>query len=68
MLSRGKERAMKTSEMIKLLKKAGCKKIRDGGDHEIWYSPITNKQFPVWRHGKEIPTGTAEKIKKEAGV
>ena len=29
---------MKTSEMIKLLKKAGCKKIRDGGNHEVWYS------------------------------
>ena len=29
---------------------------------------ITNKQFPAWRHGKEIPTGTAEKTKKEAGV
>ena len=52
-----------------LLKKHGCTFVRQGkGDHEIWYSPITNKQFPVWRHGKEIPTGTAEKIKKEAGV
>lgn len=68
MSSRRKERAMKTSEMIKLLKKAGCIKVRDGGNHEIWYSPITKKQFPVWHHNKEIPTGTAEKIKKEAGV
>lgn len=59
---------MNTSEMIKLLKKSGCIKIRDGGNHEIWYSPITEKQFPVWHHKKEIPTGTAEKIKKEAGI
>lgn len=32
---------MKVSEMKKLLKKAGCRKIREGGNHEIWFSPIT---------------------------
>lgn len=59
---------MKTSALIKELKKAGCYFIRDGGNHGIWYSPITGKKFPVWHHNKEIPTGTLNKIKKEAGI
>lgn len=59
---------VKTSEIIKLLKKAGCYEVREGGKHDIWYSPITNMYFPVWHHKKEIPTGTAEKIMKEAGI
>ena len=26
----------------------GCKFVRHGkGDHDIWHSPITNKNFPV---------------------
>lgn len=60
---------MKVSEMVKLLKKAGCYKISDGVNHEIWYSPITKKKFPVPRHySKELPTGTANNIRKLAGL
>ncbi|AFY41450.1 type II toxin-antitoxin system HicA family toxin [Nostoc sp. PCC 7107] len=37
-----------TPEVKKLLLKAGCYFIRQGkGDHEIWYSPITNINFVV---------------------
>lgn len=60
---------MKTSELTKKLADAGCSKIRIGGRHDIWHSPITNKDFTVPRHpGKEIPTGTANKIMKDAGL
>ena len=60
---------MKTSELIKLLKEAGCSKVRSGGNHDIWHSPVTNKDFVVPRHpGREIPTGTAAKIMKDAGL
>lgn len=45
---------MKGSELRKLLKKYGCYFDRDGGNHEIWYSPITKKQFPVPRHADEV--------------
>jgi hypothetical protein len=31
-----------------MLKKAGCNLDRPGkGDQEIWYSPITERRFPV---------------------
>ena len=59
---------MKTSEMIKKLKEAGCIIIRHGGNHDVWRSPKTGKDFTVWRHSKEIPTGTANKIMKDAGL
>ncbi|MFR8828656.1 MAG: type II toxin-antitoxin system HicA family toxin [Dialister invisus] len=42
---------MKTSELIKILKKAGCYKLRSGGSHDIWISPMTDKKFQVPRHG-----------------
>lgn len=60
---------MKVSEMKKLLKQIGCRKIRDGGNHEIWYSPITNRKFQVPRHqSQELPTGTEKQIRKESGL
>lgn len=35
-----------TRELKQLLTEAGCRFHRQGkGDHEIWYSPITNRYF-----------------------
>lgn len=60
---------MKVSEMKRLLRKAGCKKIREGGNHEEWKSPITGKTFQVSRHNsQELATGTEKKIRKQAGL
>jgi len=60
---------MKYSELKKLLNKHGCYKISEGGNHEYWFSPITNHTFPVGRHnGKEIRTGTCNAILKQAGI
>lgn len=60
---------MKVSEMKKLLKQIGCRKIRDGANHEIWYSPITDRKFQVPRHqSQEVPTGTEKQIRKESGL
>ena len=37
-----------TRQVKKLLKEAGCRFHRQGkGDHEIWYSPITDGCFTV---------------------
>lgn len=59
---------MKRSELLKILKKNGCKLIGHGGNHDLYYSPITGKQFPVWRHNKDIPSGTIKAIFKQAGI
>lgn len=60
---------MKTSELTKMLRKAGCYIKRHGSSHDIWYSPITDKSFPVGRHpSEEVKTGTANNILETAGL
>lgn len=60
---------MKYSELKRKLKEAGCYCCREGSNHEIWYSPITNEKFPVSRHNKEEAfEGTKKAIEKQSGV
>lgn len=60
---------MSVSELKKQLKQGGCFVDREGTNHEIWYSPITKKHFPVPRHdSKDIPKGTVNRILKDAGL
>ncbi len=45
----------------------GCWFERQGkGDHEIWFSPITNRRFPV--DNKILSRHTANEIMKQAGL
>ena len=51
----------------KLLQEAGCWVVRQGkGDHEIWYSPHTDRKFPVDQKIKS--RHTANGILKQAGL
>ena len=59
---------MKDSELKKLLKDANCIDLHEGKKHDTWYSPITKREFRVPRHKKEIPTGTCDRILKDAGL
>ena len=59
---------MKTKDLLKLLKKHGCYLYRNGKKHDIWYSPVTDRQFPIPGHKSEIPTGTLHSILTDAGV
>ncbi|MBR0373849.1 MAG: type II toxin-antitoxin system HicA family toxin [Mogibacterium sp.] len=61
---------MKTSELLKLLRKSGkCYLVEHGSEHDKWHSKITGKDFRVPRHpGKEIRKGTVERILKDAGL
>ena len=59
---------MNYSEITKKLFQNKCRKIREGTNHEIWYSEITGKSFLVPRHKKEVATGTANKILKDTGL
>lgn len=59
---------MKTQELLKILKKNGCYLLRHGSNHDIWFSPLSNKQFPIPRHKAEIKMGTLNNIFKEAGI
>ena len=59
---------MRTNELIKLLSQYGVICERHGGNHDWYYSPITDQHFPVGRHAKEIPSGTVSSILKKAGI
>jgi YcfA-like protein. len=51
----------------KILEENGCCFIRRGkGDHSIWYSPITNQNFPV--DGKIKSRHIANVIMKQSGI
>ena len=50
-----------------ILRDNGCSFVRHGkGDHDIWYSPIVNKNIPVDSRIKS--RHTANSVLKEAGV
>ncbi len=54
-------------DLIRILKRAGCTYVRPGkGDHEIWYSPISDRNFTVDHHTKS--RHTANNSLKQAGL
>lgn len=56
-----------TPDLIKLLKAGGCRFVRNGkGDHQIWFSPITNINFPV--DSCILSRHTANGVLKQAGL
>ena len=56
-----------SKKVIKILRKNECYFERHGkGDHDIWYSPITKKYFPV--DSKIKSRHTANIILKQAGL
>ena len=50
-----------------ILKAHGCTFVRHGkGDHDIWYSPITNRHITV--DGKIKSRHTANAIMQQSGI
>jgi len=56
-----------SKDLKKLLLAAGCTFVRRGrGDHEIWYSPISDTNFTVDANIKSRHTANA--VLKQAGL
>jgi hypothetical protein len=54
-------------DLRKLLREAGCFRARRGkGDHEIWFSPVTQRNFVV--DSKILSRHTANGVLKQAGL
>jgi len=54
-------------ELTKILSEAGCHLVRQGrGDHEIWFSPVSQKHFTV-DHGSKS-RHTVNEALKQAGL
>jgi predicted RNA binding protein YcfA (HicA-like mRNA interferase family) len=52
-------------ELRQLLESAGCHRVRSG-KHEIWYSPLTRRNFAV--PTRIVSRHTANGILKDAGL
>lgn len=60
---------MKISELLKILKQNGICFVEHGKRHDLYYSAITKKAFPVPRHADtEISKGLLNAILKQAGL
>jgi hypothetical protein len=56
-----------TPEVKRILREHRCAFVRQGkGDHEIWHSPITNRNFPV--DGNIKSRHWANIVLKQAGI
>jgi hypothetical protein len=56
-----------TPDVKRILREHNCHPVRSGkGDHEIWFSPITRRNFPV--DNKILSRHTANAIMKQAGI
>lgn len=56
-----------TPKLKDILLSVGCLFVRQGrGDHEIWYSPVTNRNFTVDNNIKSRHTANA--VLKQAGL
>ena len=56
-----------TPGVKEILRAHGCHFERPGkGDHEIWYSPITQRRFPA--DSKILSRHTANAVLRQAGI
>jgi hypothetical protein len=56
-----------TGQLKGILREHGCRFDRQGkGDHEIWFSPITRRYFPV--DSNILSRHTANAVLKQAGI
>lgn len=56
-----------TPDIVQALRAAGCTFVRHGkGDHDIWFSPLTNRNFAV--DGKTLSRHTANGTLIAAGL
>ena len=55
------------AQIVEALRNAGCSFKRHGkGDHEIWYSPLTDRTFTVDKGS--LSRHTANAVLKQAGI
>lgn len=60
---------MKTTELVRRLKAAGCWFLEEGKNHSWWWSSITNRKFQVPRHAAhDIGRNLLKDIEKQSGV
>ncbi len=60
--------AIKSRDLIKILKKLNCVEKRQTGSHLIFYCPNQKKIIPVPIHSKDLKKGLVHSIRKELNL
>jgi predicted RNA binding protein YcfA (HicA-like mRNA interferase family) len=58
----------RTSKLATRQRRAGFVLVRHGKKHDLYEHPVTRKRVAVWRHARDIPTGTYLGILRDAGL
>ncbi|MEK7589668.1 MAG: type II toxin-antitoxin system HicA family toxin [Patescibacteria group bacterium] len=58
---------MKRINLIRHIKRYGCVFVREGGNHSVFFNPITNRISTIPRH-TEISFPLGRKICKDLGI
>ena len=54
-------------DLRRILRAAGCHRVRRGkGDHDIWFSPVSSRNFVV--DSRILSRHTANAVLKQAGL
>ncbi len=58
---------MKRRKLIRLVEKAGCELLREGGNHSVYVNRSQKKVTTIPRH-REIDDNLAKRIFKDLGI
>jgi mRNA interferase HicA len=58
---------MKRKDLVRHLKKHGCRLLREGRGHSVWLNPANDQQSSVPRH-REINDYTARAICRQLAI
>ncbi len=58
---------MKRRDPIRHLTQHGCRLLREGGRHSVWYNPHTNATSTIPRHA-EVNDFLARRICRDLGI
>lgn len=58
---------MKRKDLIRHLERHGCRLLREGGNHTVYFNPVSQKCSTVPRH-REVIDFTARKICRDLEI
>jgi mRNA interferase HicA len=58
---------VKRRDLLKYIEEFGCRLLREGGRHTVYFNPTTKQTSTIPRH-KEVDDFLAKKICKDLGI
>ena len=58
---------MKRTDLVRHLESYGCRLVREGGKHSVFFNSVSNRTATVPRH-REVKNPTAIRICRQLGI